>query len=51
MLPFALPAQPDDSPETSLLSPLQADRTAHDGLPVRLEDTHRSHIALTDGLP
>jgi hypothetical protein len=34
-----------------LPSPLQANETAHDGFPVCLEDTHRLHIVLTDGLP
>jgi len=51
MLPFALPTQPDDAPETSRPSPQWATEAAHDGFPVCLEDTHRLHIALTDGLP
>jgi hypothetical protein len=41
MLPFALPTQSDDAPETSLPSPQWANQAAHDGFPVCLEDTHR----------
>ena len=41
MLPFALPMQSDDAPETSLRRPQWANQGAHHGLPVCLEATHR----------